>query len=199
MFFAIMIMAFAFTTVNAQFVNQPEFSFGQHQVMPGESLRKISHLYYGSENTTLILLDNPWLYKKASFNTAGEVVNYRIYPGDVLKVRNFAPTVQPVEPNEEPTTVVNNYPETGSFTDTPTFWLMFAFLVAVVIGFLLLLGYIWGRNKNSNLLRGNTGSRTYIKHEEHHHHHPTELHVLVFPFNQVDQEKEKNPPEAEKK
>lgn len=180
-------MAFALC-VSAQFVNQPEFSFGQHQVMPGESLRKISHIYYGSENTTLILLDNPWLYKRPNFNTAGEVINYRIYPGDVLKVR-ISGTAEPAV-NEPNGTVVNNYPETGgNFTDTPTFWLMFAFLAAVVIGFLILLGYIWGRNRNNNLPRGNsgnTGNRTYIKYEENH---PTEVHVLVVPVDQVVKEK----------
>lgn len=169
-------MAFALS-VSAQFVNQPKFNFGQHQVIPGESLKKISHIYYGSENTTLILLDNPWLYKRPNFNTAGEVINYRIYPGDVLKVR-ISGTAEPVEAN---TTAVTKT-EIGDFTKTPVFWFMLCFLIVFVLLVVGIVGYIIGRPRNHGS-SCDGGYPIVVRHEHRHTHQhnipPMEVNVSV--------------------
>jgi len=115
-------------------VNQPSnYTLAQHLVMPGEALEQISRIYYGSEDLTIILADNPFLQFRARFDTKGNVTKYMIYPGDQLLVRSYNAVSSTAEP-------VACVPDSTSFTSEPWFWIIIGVVFLLVVAVSILIG-----------------------------------------------------------
>ena len=126
------------TTATAIAINQPaEYQLYQHIVMPGEALEQIARTYYGSEDLTLILVDNQFLQYRARYASTGILAKYMIYPGDKLWVRNYDMVSETTASVAEPTLL---------FISEPWFWILAGVLFLLVIAVCILIGRSSVRN-----------------------------------------------------
>lgn len=134
---------------NYSLTYQPnDFHFEFRTVMPGESLKQIARNYYGSEDITTLLIDNPFLKKRARFDTNGNTINYRIYAGDVLFVRVYdsGSSVALTEAVQPEPRIVNNYYNNYYYSEktqddaNPWYWIGVIFLMLSGIAVWVLIG-----------------------------------------------------------
>ncbi len=142
-------------------VNQsPNFNWATHQVMPGESLAQIARRYYNNEDFTLLIADNPFLQYRALFNEAGKIVNYKIYPGELLNVRifygdnNWGSSTPPQPAISYPTEEAPVYKSDSVYgLSGGILWFMFGMIVLIVIVLSIIIGMMWHRRHDENTRR----------------------------------------------